>query len=64
MFLGDDDDWNFHDSEIYSFHWDRDENVFTVTIDLIGCDFSNLEGFNSEYKVLLDKCHRDWSLTS
>ena len=26
MFLGDDDDWNFHDSEIYSFHWDRDEN--------------------------------------
>lgn len=54
MFLGDDDDWNFHDSEIYSFHWDRDENVFTVTIDLIGCDFSNLEGFNSEYKVLLD----------
>lgn len=54
MFLGDDDAWNFHDSEIYSIHYDRDTKTFTVTVDLIGCDFSKLEDFDYESTVLLD----------
>ena len=54
MFLGDDDAWNFYDSEIYSFHYDRDTKTFTVTVDLIGCDFSKLEDFDYESTVLLD----------
>lgn len=39
MFLDDNDDWNFHDSEIYSFHWDRDKREFVASIELIGCAF-------------------------
>lgn len=54
MFLDDEDAWNFHDSEIYSFHYDRDSETFTVTVDLMGCDFSKLEDFDYESTVLLD----------
>ena len=54
MFLGDEDAWNFHDSEIYSFHYNRDTKTFTVTVDLMGCDFSKLEDFDYESTVLLD----------
>lgn len=54
MFLGEEDAWNFHDSEIHSIQWDRDSKTFSVTIDLIGCDFSQLEGYNYHDNVLLE----------
>lgn len=31
MFLDDNDEWNFHDSEIRSFYWDRAKKTFSVT---------------------------------
>ena len=53
MFLDDNDDWNFHDSEIKSFHWDRDDRIFTVTVEPIG--FSpEIEGEGDDVMILLD----------
>ncbi len=36
MFLDDDDDWNFHDSEIKSFLWNAQERTVIVSIEPIG----------------------------
>jgi hypothetical protein len=36
LFLDDDDDWNFHDSQIYSFHWDGVQERLTISIIPIG----------------------------
>lgn len=54
MFLDDDDDWNFHDSEIRSFHWDRDKREFVVSVELIGCAFPEIDGWNGDAPVILD----------
>jgi len=54
MFLDDNDDWNFHDSEIYSLHWDISTKTFTVSVYLIGCDFYKLKDYDSNSKVILD----------
>ena len=54
MFLGNEDLWNFHDSDIYALHFDRKSSVFTCTLELCGCDFSKLEGKKKEDSVLLD----------
>ncbi|GCB35200.1 hypothetical protein [Bacteroides faecalis] len=54
MFLDDNNDWNFHDSEIHSFHWDRDTKTFTVSVELIGCGFPELEGWDGDAPVILD----------
>lgn len=54
MFLDDKDEWNFHDSEIASFGWDKDKKTFTVTIELYGCDYPNIEWRDSKSTVLLD----------
>lgn len=53
MFLGEDDNWNFHDSEIRAFSWDDDKKVLTITIEPIGCTCGNPEWLACE-KALLD----------
>lgn len=53
MFLDDEDAWNFHDSSIYSFNWDRDERIFTVIVEPLG--FSpDIDGWDGESTILLD----------
>lgn len=54
MFLDDNDDWNFHDSEIYSLYWDRNTNIFTVTVEPIGCDYPDIDGCKEDTTILLD----------
>jgi hypothetical protein len=36
LFLDDEDQWNFHDSQVYSFHWDGVKEELTITIIPIG----------------------------
>lgn len=59
MFLGDDDNWNFHDSEIRSFNWDRDKKEFVVSVELIGCAFPKIEGWDGDAPVILDFHFKD-----
>lgn len=54
MFLDDNDDWNFHDSEIYSFHWDRDKREFIVSVELFGCGIPDNIGWDRNSSVILD----------
>lgn len=54
ILLGDDDNWDFHDSEIYTFHWDRETRTFTVTVLPVGCIFPQIEGWDGESTLLLD----------
>ncbi len=53
MFLGDDDAWNFHDYEIYSFNWDRYTKTLTVTVEPIGF-LPDIEGWDGKSTILLD----------
>lgn len=59
MFLGDEDNWRFHDSDIKSFHWDRDTRTFTVTV--LPMAYSTvIDGFDDEDTILLDFHFEDW----
>lgn len=60
MFLDDDDNWNFHDSDIKSFHWDRNSNTFTVTV-IPMCYSAVIEGFDCDDTILLDFIFKDCS---
>lgn len=53
MFLDDNDDWNFHDSEIQSFNWDRDSSTFTVSVEPIGYS-PTIEGDGKDTSIILD----------
>lgn len=53
MFLGEDDDWNFHDSEIRDVVWDVMNHEMTVTVEPIGY-FPNIEGEARDLAPLLD----------
>nr|WP_321372926.1 hypothetical protein [uncultured Bacteroides sp.] len=62
MFLGEEDNWNFHDSEIRSFHWDSVEKRATVTVLPIGLT-PDIEGWSSETDTLLDMHFEDvWDI--
>ena len=54
MFLDDNDAWNFHNSKIRSFYWDRAKRTFSVTIKPFGCDYPDIEGFDKDSSMLLD----------
>lgn len=54
MFLDDNDDWNFHDSEIRSFYWDRAKRTFSVTIEPFGCDYPDIEEYDKDSAMILD----------
>lgn len=52
MFLDDNDDWNFHDSEINSFYWDNEKKIMTVTIEPIAYSV-DVEGDAKDKQPLL-----------
>ena len=53
MFLDEQDNWNFHDSDLKSFSYDNDEQRFTITIEPIGF-LPTIEGLDEDKIVLLD----------
>lgn len=53
IFLDEQGDWNFHDSELKSFSYDNDEQQFTITIEPIGFE-PTIEGLDESNIVLLD----------
>jgi hypothetical protein len=52
LFLDDDDDWNFHDSQVYSFHWDGVQEQLTITIIPIG--YGTIDGDKEGMMPLID----------
>lgn len=59
IFLDDKEEWNFHDSEIASFWWDKTKKSFIVTIELYGSDYHNIEWCDNKSAVLLDFLFED-----
>jgi hypothetical protein len=53
MFLDDDNGWSFHDSQLYSFHWDEHPLEFTVTVMPQGY-LHNKDNSRSNMMALLD----------
>jgi hypothetical protein len=52
-FLDDEDNWNFHDSELHSFHWDEHTRIFSVVVIPIGCR-TDIEGWDDGLMPLLE----------